>query len=97
MVLEDSSVHKSSENISLKSKSSEIVRLRKKEKKIQKKREKELKAKKLKEKVNSITEFVDNLHRRETHTKRKELIEELNLHLCEEKLSRLRNELKRLI
>lgn len=54
-------------------------------------------AKKIKYKLNNITNFVEDLHRREVHTDRKELIGELTQHLCEGKFGRLRNELKKLI
>lgn len=54
-------------------------------------------AKKMKHKLSNITNFVDELHKKESHTNRKELIEELSNHLCEGRFVRLRNELKKLI
>lgn len=54
-------------------------------------------AKQTKEKFQNITSFVNELHKKEPHTKRKTLICELTQHLYEEKFRQLRNELKKLI
>lgn len=59
---------------SLKSKSSETIRLKKKEMKIKKRKEKKTQAKKMKIKLRNITNFVDELHQKKTHTDRKELV-----------------------
>ncbi len=96
-MVQEESEQKSSNDASLKSRSSEAIRLRRKEKKIRKRREKKMMVKQIKEKMKTITEFIDGLHRKEPHSKRKDLVEELTKHLHEEKFGRLRNELKKLI
>lgn len=74
----ESVIQSSSVGSSLKSKSSETLRLRKKELKIKKRKEKKSIAKKMKIKLRNITNFVDELHQKKTHTDRKELVSELS-------------------
>jgi hypothetical protein len=96
-MIQEESHQRSSNDLSLKSKSSEAIRIRKKEKKIRKRDKKKTMVKQIKEKLRTITEFVDELHRKESHTKREDLVEELRKHLHEDKFVKLRNELKKLI
>ena len=96
-MIQEESHQRSSNDLSLKSKSSEAIRIRKKEKKIRKRNKKKGMVKQIKEKLRTITEFVNELHRKESHTKREDLVEELRKHLHEEKFVKLRNELKKLI
>jgi hypothetical protein len=47
--------------------------------------------------MKTLSHFIAELHRKEPHSKRKDLVEELKEHLHEKKFGRLRNELKKLI